>query len=231
MTTDDVIDYYTKEVLAKRPAGISEQDMQRLFSASVNIVRLNSVIMKRDGNIHPYHIKIAARKAWRKASEIVTVREELREKKAEEQIVEKESELRVFEKALGGEKAVYTLIKDLVEAPQATVPSQKPTETLARAQASQTAPKEVNNIAANLPQSSTKETEQPANHTLVPQQEKEVPTVNSPTPLIPHPPPRPGHPTPTGTISGLVPRLHEVKTTLVPPQMPRSRSEDISNRV
>ena len=204
MTSDDVNDFLTKEVLAKRPAGISEPDMQRLFSAWLNIVRW-------DGEINPQHIRKAARralrKAWRKASEIVTVRKELREKKAEEQIVEKEREFRVFEKALGGEKTpVYSLIKDLVEAPQATVPSQKPTETLAHAQASKTAPKEVNNIPANLPQSSTKETKQPENHTLVPQQEKEVQAVNSPTPLIPHPPRRPGHPTPAGTISGLVSR-------------------------
>jgi len=204
MTSDDVNDFLTKEVLAKRPAGISEPDMQRLFSAWLNIVRW-------DGESNPQHIRKAARrawrKAWRKACEIVTVRKELREKKAEEQIVEKERELRVFEKALGGEKTpVYSLIKDLVEAPQATVPSQKPTETLAHAQASKTAPKEVNNIPANLPQSSTKETKQPENHTLVPQQEKEVPAVNSPTPLIPHPPRRPGHPTPAGTISALVSR-------------------------
>jgi hypothetical protein len=109
-STPDIIAFYTKEVLANRPTGISETDMERLLTAWLNIERWYR-------KIEESQIRRAARVALSKAEEILALRKELRDLKGEELFVEEgesgESERSVFERVLGSEKEVYPLTEEV----------------------------------------------------------------------------------------------------------------------
>jgi hypothetical protein len=228
----DIIAFYTKEVLANRPAGISQSDMERLLSAWLNIERWG-------GEMKEYQIRRAARMALSKAGEILSVRKEVREQKGEEEIIKKESERSVFERALGGEKDLYPLteLKETSQLTEIPTPPQNSAQTVMVAEDSSLKTENTSNKDAEKPpQSSTTEIKESGSHTTELPFRVDVSRLKTPTPLLQsslkH------YPRSAETLAAMAAQnpagkkawINDVRTRLETP-IPQSQSDDISNRL
>ena len=186
-----------------------------------------------------YQIRRAARMALSKAGEILAVRKELREQRGEEEIIKKELERSVFERALGGEKGLYPLteLKETSQLTEISTPQQGSAQTVVVTEdSSRKTPEISNEDAEKPPESSTKETKEPGSHTTELPFRVDASPLKPPTPLLQSP--LKHYSRPAERLAAMAAQnpaakkawINDVRTRLETP-IPQSQSDDISNRL
>jgi hypothetical protein len=100
-TSKDLIAYYSTQVRKHRPIGIDEKELKGLWEAWLKIQKWTNEEMTETA------VRRCARMTLAKAAEIVEVRKEEREKRAEEDKAVKDKEKSVLDAVLGGKDKIW----------------------------------------------------------------------------------------------------------------------------